>query len=494
MRTPFVVLVAVALALLALPLAGSGVAAAAIPGQAAAAPRFLSTGTAGLTLQEQPQDPAPQADTKKKKKKKKKAKAEESGDAPAPADGATKKEGVRMVWKTGPSLRIGKQARVDFRALMQGDLRSSGQDLEAAGGAFDLPRHQVGVKGDVLKVVEFEVMKEVADGPWRDVYVNVRPLGAVQVQAGKFKLPFSMDQLTARRSLDFVYRTLAGETLAPNRDVGFMLHGQLWNRLVRYQVGSFRGDGENAPSLEPPPLLPNEVPDTPSKRSVAGRLRIRPLSPLSVPKYFETLEIGASAMHSEVPEGLNHLHGKTLFGTKFFGRNYYTNGARDRRSYEASWTPGPISLRAEYLHVKELRLGVGSGDETGIDSDLPAMPATGWYVSGTWALTGEKKESGIEPRRPLLQGGFGAIEVAARFEELRFGNVVAGEPASESPRAASTVTNAEQIFTLGVNWYANRFVKLQLNGIRETLEDPSTSPIPGQPSVWTVAFRLQLAM
>jgi phosphate-selective porin OprO/OprP len=491
MRTTSVLPVAVALSLLATPLAGSGLASASMPAHAARVASLPATPTS----QAQAPDPPAQTDTKKKKKKKKnKAKAEEGADAPAAADEAGKKDGVRMVWKTGPSLRIGKQARVDFRALMQGDLRSSDQDLQAAGGAFDFPRHQLGVKGDVLKVVEFEVMKEVADGPWRDVYVNVRPLGAVQVQAGKFKIPFSMDQLTARRSLDFVYRTLAGETLAPNRDVGFMVHGQLWKRFVRYQVGSFRGDGENAPSLEPPPLLPNELPDTPSKRSVAGRVRVRPLSPLAVPNYFETLEIGASAMHSEVPEGLNHLHGKTLFGTKFFGRNYYTNGARDRRSYEASWTPGPVSLRTEYLRVNELRLGVGSGDETGLDNDLPAMPATGWYVSGTWALTGEKKESGIEPRRPLFQGGFGAIEVAARYEELRFGKVVAGEPPSESSRAASTVTNAEQIFTLGVNWYANRFVKLQLNGIREALEDPSTSPIPGQPSVWTVAFRLQFSM
>jgi phosphate-selective porin OprO and OprP len=443
-----------------------------------------------LASQEQVQDPAKPADsaTKQKKKEKKEKKAEEKA-----AKEAAKDE-VRMEWETGPSLRLGRKGRIDFKLLLQGDLRSSDQDLEEAGGAFDFPRHQAGVKGNLFKVVEFEVMKELADGPWRDVYVNVRPIPAAQVQVGKFKVPFSMDQLTARHSLDFIYRTLAGETLAPNRDKGVMVHGSVWNRFVRYQAGVFQGDGENTPSVEYPPLRPGELPDSPSKRSAAGRLRIRPLAPFKLPKYFESLEFGASMMKSEIPEGANHLHGQTLFGTKIFKRQYYVNGARDRRSYEASWTPGPVSLRAEYIKVDEAREGVGSGDSTSLDNTLLPLPSTGWYVSGTWAITGEKKESGIEPRRPFLQGGYGAIEVAARYEKIAFGLGKGSELPSDSPRAEYTVQNGEKILTLGVNWYVNRFVKLQLNGIKETVDNPATSPIPGQPSVWTVAFRLQFYM
>jgi phosphate-selective porin OprO and OprP len=441
------------------------------------------------SAQEQARPPEPPADSKKKKKKKEK-KAEEKA-----AKEAAKDE-VRMEWKTGPSLRLGRHGRVDFKLLFQGDLRHTDQDLEEAGGTFDAPRHQVGIKGNLFKVVEFEVMKEVggSEQPWRDVYVNVRPLTAVQVQAGKFKIPFSMDQLTARHSLDFVYRTLAGETLAPNRDTGVMVHGSVWNRFVRYQAGAFQGNGENSPSLEYPPLRPGELPDAPSKRSAAGRLRVRPLAPFHPAKYFETLEFGASLMRSQVPEGTNHLHGKTLFGTKIFGRQYYVNGARDRRSYEFSWTPGPASIRAEYIKVDEAREGVGSGDATSLDNTLLPLPSSGWYVSGSFAVTGENKESGIEPRRPFLQGGFGAIELAARYERIEFGLGNGSDLPSDSPRAEYTYLNGEKILTLGVNWYVNRFVKVQLNGIKETVDDPATSPIPGQPSVWTVAVRFQWYM
>jgi phosphate-selective porin len=159
-----------------------------------------------------------------------------------------------------------------------------------------------------------------------------------------------------------------------------------------------------------------------------------------------------------------------------------------------SWTPGPASIRAEYIRVEEARQGVGSGDANSLDSTLLPLPSAGWYVSGTWAITGEQKEPGIDPRRPFLQGGLGAIEVAARYEKIRFGGGDASQPSSDSPRADYTVVNGERILTLGVNWYANRFVKVQVNGIRETIDNAATSPIPGQASVWTMAVRLQFSM
>jgi phosphate-selective porin OprO/OprP len=419
------------------------------------------------------------------------------GQDPPPPETADKPDdnAVRFVWKSGPSLRVGKDLRVDFRLKLQADFRDSGQDLEPAGGLLDFPRRRVGIKGHVFRVVEFEVERDlVENGVWRDVYVNLRPFDALEVKAGKFKIPFSREQLTSSYELDFMYRSLAAEILAPNRDVGIMLHGRAWHRFVSYEVGTFRGDGENTPNFEPPPLLSGDEIALPSRRSFAGRVVVRPLVPLAAPPIFETLEVGASAMRSELPEGLNHLQGETLFGTRFFSRGYYVNGPRTRAGLEASWSPGPASLGAEYLRVEDARLGVGVGNENGTDNDLPPLPARGWYVYGTWALTGEKKAGGIEPRRPFPLRGPGAIEVAARYEELRFGGGDTSEPASRSPRAANAAGNAVAIATLGVNWYVNRFVRVQLNGIRERVEDPSTSPLADRAAVWTVACRLQFVM
>lgn len=50
------------------------------------------------------------------------------------------------------------------------------------------------------------------------------------------------------------------------------------------------------------------------------------------------------------------------------------------------------------------------------DTDLSPAVAAGWYVSGTWAVTGEAKAKGLDaPPRPFFRGGPGVIEVAARW-------------------------------------------------------------------------------
>jgi phosphate-selective porin len=102
-------------------------------------------------------------------------------------------------------------------------------------------------------------------------------------------------------------------------------------------------------------------------------------------------------------------------------------------------------------------------------------------------VTGENRTGGVNPKRPLLQGGFGAIEVAARYDKLRFSSAGSPqEPPSRSPRAANIAANADRAWTLGVNWYVNRWVKIRFNAINETLDDPLLGPAPGYSSMWTM--------
>ncbi len=73
-------------------------------------------------------------------------------------------------------------------------------------------------------------------------------------------------------------------------------------------------------------------------------------------------------------------------------------------------------MKSECIRVSDERLGLSVED-----TNLSPITSTGWYVSGTWAITGEKKASGLDrPKRPLPGGGFGAVEVAARVERLAF--------------------------------------------------------------------------
>ena len=49
------------------------------------------------------------------------------------------------------------------------------------------------------------------------------------------------------------------------------------------------------------------------------------------------------------------------------------------------------------------------------------------------------------PKRPLFQGGYGAVEVAARVEKLTFDSVATGEAPSTSSRADVILGNSNQV-------------------------------------------------
>ena len=48
------------------------------------------------------------------------------------------------------------------------------------------------------------------------------------------------------------------------------------------------------------------------------------------------------------------------------------------------------------------------------------------------------------------------------------------------------------MWTVGVNWFPNRWVRITVNGIREEFEDARRTPIPGTTEFWSVLGRLQI--
>ena len=135
--------------------------------------------------------------------------------------------GLQLEWTHRPSLRAGDMFRMDFRLKLQGDFREFSPE-DAPPDTFEMSRRRIGIQGNFLKHFEYEVERELKrDNPWRDVFLNFRYFPDVQIQAGKFKIPFSLDQLTGEVDQDFVYRSRLGELLAPGRDIGVM---PIWTR------------------------------------------------------------------------------------------------------------------------------------------------------------------------------------------------------------------------------------------------------------------------
>ena len=70
--------------------------------------------------------------------------------------------------------------RIDFRGRFATDLRAAEAPLRYSNTSrFDIARRRIGVSGDVGRVAEFQVEREMADeGGWRDVYVNFHRLSS----------------------------------------------------------------------------------------------------------------------------------------------------------------------------------------------------------------------------------------------------------------------------------------------------------------------------
>jgi phosphate-selective porin len=172
----------------------------------------------------------------------------------------------------------------------------------------------------------------------------------------------------------------------------------------------------------------------------------------------------------------------------FFGA-VYVNGNRRRWEGDLDWRSGSAAVRAEYTHVTDDRIGQGLSGE-----DLPDVRYRSYYVSGTWVVTGERKARPLAPRRPFLQGGLGALEIAARFEHLWCDSVGGADAPFRNPRAEHILGSGDRVVTVGANWILNRWLALQLNAIREAIDDPERSPVAGGRAFWSRVVRLRLGL
>ena len=142
--------------------------------------------------------------------------------------------------KEAPSITIGnrgfgfKSADGDFgiqlRGVLQVDSRTFFNDAGIVGNdGFLLRRARPILQGTVFRDFDFVFVPDFGGSSPQifDAYLNYRYKPEFQLQAGKFKSPIGLEQLQADQDLMFNERALP-TALVPNRDVGFMLHGDIW--------------------------------------------------------------------------------------------------------------------------------------------------------------------------------------------------------------------------------------------------------------------------
>jgi len=406
---------------------------------------------------------------------------------------------VEVSFKNRPSLRIGEAVQIELKTKWHLDFRDFSPPiwnppgivnaLPATPDTFYLTKARFGFKGRVTKYFDYEIERDMRRTfgnaneyhPWKDNYVDFRAYRLLQVKAGKFKMPFGLEEVGSEDRLDYALKSRATDTLAPGRERGIMLHGSTakGNRW-EYQVGVFRYDGESS-----------DIHGFPTAgRTYAARFTGQPLRSVSqLPKTIRHMYFGVATTRGRMFEGPNGVNGQTYSGFTYV-EHLFVRGNRTRLGTEVAWAEGPVSLKGEYMRMSEERKQQGIRGE-----DLPNKISRGWYVTGAWVALGKMKSRGGTPENPpLTGGGFGAVELAARLDVLTFFSGLGPGLPSRSPRAPTILPNSVRTWTFGPTWYLNRFAKIQINGQRERLTDIERKAVIGQNRFWTGIVRLQFAM
>ena len=291
----------------------------------------------------------------------------------------------------------------------------------------------------------------------KDLFVQYRFSKALALKVGAFKVPVSPEFLTSASKTDFVERSLLASSLAPDRDWGLALSGEV-GRRVEYQAGLFRGDGRTAP--------------TRAETTLAARLVWKALQDVDLAGAFAQGRVAAEPDGPGTDPSPKGFSGRSPTDYRFYERKF-VDGRRLRWGLDATWKRGPVDLRGEWLQGREQRLGQSS-----TLTDLPEQVGSGWAFTANWVVTGEKKARTLRPRTRAFAGP-GLIELSARYEEIRFDDAGPDEGfAGVGSRARNIRPAGERAFWAGLSWLPAGFVRLYADVVWETYRDPLLAPEP----------------
>jgi len=316
------------------------------------------------------------------------------------------------------------------------------------------------IAGAIYKDFDFRVQYEFATGATsavvgslQDAYIGWRRYPELSLRLGQFKEPFGQEQTTADRFLDLDERS-QGDRFVPSRDLGAMVYGKIYDGILGYEAGYFNGSGRG-------------VVDTNKGKELAGRIRVMPFATADENFLFRYLRFGVAATTGTVQKSaINALDATSPYLQIFYldATAGTLDGDRKRIGAEFNWNTGPFGLRAEAWRRVD---GIDNG---AFDNDRLTM--TAWMASATWLLTGEKKplEARVNPLRSFdpSAGTWGAVEAAFRADRLRFGNEVFTTGAT----AAAGNSNVVTAYSLGINWFLTRHIRISPNLFWEVYDDP----------------------
>ncbi len=344
------------------------------------------------------------------------------------------------------SLRVRWQMNLDGRFGLE---RQEPSD----NNSFILRRAQPIFTGTLWGRYNFQVLHEFSRGRTRvvDAYFDTPIAKGIKIRAGKFKGPVGLERFHSGSMLSLMERSLTTQ-LVPNRDLGFMLFGDVGNDRFSYFAGIFNGtpDGEGTDT------------DNDDNKEFEGRILTHPFLGLGGGQ-LDGLAFGVGGSYGKMEGSLadrnlsemqttgrrtffDYLNDQSVSGTAL------ADGVHYRVVPHGYYFAGPVGLLWEYANsVQKLRR----------DQATATLQHSSWQVTGNYLLTDDEATfSGVAPRRPFdaAAGTWGAWEVAARISRLDVDDDAF--PLFADPESYATAAKA---WAVGLNWYPNRNVRYSFN-------------------------------
>lgn len=320
--------------------------------------------------------------------------------------------------------RLGGRVQVDAAWYDEDNVNLDGES------GTEIRRARLFVKGTMYDVWNFKGQYDFAgnEAEIKDAYIGYTGFKPVKLTIGQFKQPFGLEDLTSSKYITFMERAMATNAFATGHRIGLGANYAddhwTWGAAVYGREEGDDTDGDEgygagarltwAPWNEKTRVFHLGVAgawEDPNDNDV--RFRARPESHKTDTRLVDT---------EDIPEPDTFV----------------------RYGLEVATVLGPFSLQGEYM-------GINAQSDQVSDPDL-----SGWYAYGSWFITGEsrkykKGEFGrVSPKSVVGNNGIGAWELAIRYSSIDLED-------------ADTLGGEQDNITVGVNWYATKYVRFMAN-------------------------------
>jgi phosphate-selective porin OprO/OprP len=298
-------------------------------------------------------------------------------------------------------------------------------------------------------IVGFRVTPQLAgdSATINDAYLDLKFDPRATLRIGKTKTPVGLERLQSSGSTQQVELGFPSE-LAPGRDIGVQLQGELATAGASYAVGVYNGapDGRDGVATNPD-----------GDFELAARLFFEPWKHDA--NALSGLGFGIAASDGEKHGAGNNFlpRYRTPGQVQFFGYrgDVLADGDHLRWSPQAYYYVGRWGLLGEYIASRQELFAPASGVQATLDHRA-------WQLSGGVVLTGEAASyKGVaRPDHPFTIGGpgWGAFELVARYGRLELDDDAF--PLFADPALSVAAAHG---WGLGLNWYLTSNFKLVAN-------------------------------